>query len=340
MFRVASLTEMSEKQLSRWIKRIAALIAVVLVAFVAFYVVDRYRLPQTAIVDQHLAALEEAVRAKPDDIAARGQLADIYVAKKRYPEAIAQYDLIVATGKYGGPARLGRGNAYRLSGQYSAAEVDYRAVIDLLKGTDAAGADPTLQAAYYGLGSVLLAQGKAAEAIAPLKNASILKGDADALFLLGKAQLATGDAPAAIASLEKATAFVPIGWPEPYVALSEAYAKTGDTAHAEWAAAMADVANGQYGAAETTLKALLGGPAALDATLGLGMAAEARGDNAGATNWYMKALVVEPENSTAVMGLKRVGPMPSGSRVPAASPGTASPAPSAPSTGLILRGVA
>jgi tetratricopeptide (TPR) repeat protein len=339
MFRVTSLTEMSEKQLNRWIKRVALLIVVVFIAFVAFYVVDRYRLPQTPIVDQHLAALEEAVRAEPDNIANRGQLADLYVAKKRYADAIAQYDLIVGSGKYEAPARVGRGNAYRLSGELEAAAGDYQAVIDLLKDTDTAAADQTLQAAYYGLGSVLLAQGKAAEAIAPLTNASILKADADALFLLGQAQLASGDAPAAIESLTRAAAFVPVGWPDPYLALSQAYAKAGDTAHAAWATAMADIANGQYDTAETSLKVMLEGPAALDATLGLGLAAEARGDNAAATDWYTKALAIEPENNAAIMGLKRVGPMPSGSIQPAASPGVPSPAPTAPPSGLIPGGI-
>ncbi len=43
MSRVTSLTSMSDQQLNRWIKRIALLFFVVLIAFVAFYAVDRFR---------------------------------------------------------------------------------------------------------------------------------------------------------------------------------------------------------------------------------------------------------------------------------------------------------
>ena len=48
MSRVTSLTNMPEEQLNRWIKRIALLFVVVLIAFVAFYVIDRFRMPRRA----------------------------------------------------------------------------------------------------------------------------------------------------------------------------------------------------------------------------------------------------------------------------------------------------
>ena len=57
MSRVTSLTSMPEAQLNRWIKRIGLLLIIGVVAFVAFYAVDRFRLPQTPIVDRQLTAL-------------------------------------------------------------------------------------------------------------------------------------------------------------------------------------------------------------------------------------------------------------------------------------------
>ena len=99
MSRVTSLTNMPDAQLNRWIKRIALLFVVVLVAFVAFYAVDRFRAPAASIADQEVAALEEALRADPANVVARGQLADTYVAKARYEEAIALYTQIIDTGK-------------------------------------------------------------------------------------------------------------------------------------------------------------------------------------------------------------------------------------------------
>ncbi len=95
MSRVTSLTNMPEEQLNRWIKRIALLFVVVLIAFVAFYVIDRFRMPTAEIVDQQLVAMEEKVRAEPENIAARGLLADTYAAKGRYEDAIVQYTLLI-----------------------------------------------------------------------------------------------------------------------------------------------------------------------------------------------------------------------------------------------------
>ena len=66
MSRVTSLTNMPEQQLNRWIKRIALLFVVVLVAFVAFYAVDRFRAPAPPIVDASSPILEEAVADGPD----------------------------------------------------------------------------------------------------------------------------------------------------------------------------------------------------------------------------------------------------------------------------------
>ena len=46
-------------------------------------------------MDQKLAALEEAVRAEPADARIRGQLADLYFAKGRFEDAIAQYTALI-----------------------------------------------------------------------------------------------------------------------------------------------------------------------------------------------------------------------------------------------------
>ena len=112
MFRITSLTARSDRQLDRLIKRVAAILLIGLIAFVGFYVLDRWRAPSAPIVDQRTAALEQAVRDDPTDIPSRGQLADIYVAAARYPEAIAQYDAILESGKSVELAHMGRAKAY------------------------------------------------------------------------------------------------------------------------------------------------------------------------------------------------------------------------------------
>ena len=307
MLRVSSLTNLSDRQLDRLIRRVALLAVVVLVGFVAFYVYDRYRPPQAPIVDREVASLEAAVRADPSDIVSRGRLADLYTVKGLYTEAIAQYDQILETGQADVQAHYGRGEANRLSGQLDAATADYQAVVDALASGEQANVDPTLEAAYFGLGTVSLAQGRPQDAVGQLEKAKAIKpADADVLNLLGSAYLATGEPTKAIEALKQAIAFVPFGWADPYATLAAAYTKTGDAAHAEWAGAMADFSNGLTADATTRLQALVDGPAALDAAVGLAVIAETQGDLATATRWYQQALTIDPNDDAAKLGLTRV----------------------------------
>ncbi len=95
MFRVTSLAKMDDRQVSRWIKRVALILVAGTVLFTGFYVLDRWRPATEPIVDRRLSALEQAVRDNPEDIASRGTLADTYVAKGRFEDAIVQYDAIL-----------------------------------------------------------------------------------------------------------------------------------------------------------------------------------------------------------------------------------------------------
>jgi tetratricopeptide (TPR) repeat protein len=308
MFRVTSPTKMDDQQLNRLIKRVLLLLILGTIAFVAFYALDRWRPASTPIIDRQLSALEQQVRDAPDDIAARGQLADTYVAKGRYEDAIVQYNLILDTGKAEEPAKVGRAAAYLGLGRLDEAAADYQAVVDIAKGGEMANVDPTLQAAYYNLGSIAMRQGRPADAVTFLQKAlAIDRSDADALYLIGTAYVATGDTEKAETVLRLAVSFVPIGWSEPYTALAEAFTKAGRTAEAEWAGAMVDLVSGKPELAEPRLTALIPTDAGVDAAIGLGLLAETRGEAATAAEWYGKALAKSPDNAAARMGLSRVG---------------------------------
>lgn len=307
MSRVTSLTNMPEAQLNRWIKRIGLLFVVVLVAFVAFYAVDRFRPAATPIIDRELLALEEAVRTDPADIASRGRLADLYVAAQRYDDAIAQYSEVLRTGKADEAAYAGRGVTYQLKGELDAAAADFTKVIEIGLGGEMANVDPMLQTAYYGLGAIALAQDRADDAIdSLLKALAINRGDADTMNLLGAAYVKAGQAEKAVEPLRRAILFVPSGWPDPYRSLADAYAATGETEQAEWAAAMAQGQAGDVPGAVARLEVIADGKAALDARIGLGLLAETSGDNAAAGDWYRKALELDAENQAAQFGLGRI----------------------------------
>ena len=312
MFRVTSPTKMDEKQLNRWIKRVLLLLVLGTIAFVAFYGLDRWRPATTPIVDQRLATLEQAVRDKPDDVASRGQLADTYVAKGRFDEALVQYNAILETGKADELAKYGRAGAYMGLDKLDNAAKDYQAVVDIAKGGEMANVDPMLEASYYSLGSIAMKQAKAADAIPFLEKAlAIKRSDADALYLIGTAYVATGETDKAETALRAAVAFVPIGWSEPYMALAEGFTKAGKTAMAEWAGAMADLAAGKPALAEPRLLAIVDSDASVDVAIGLGLLYEAKGDTATAAGWYGKALAKSPDNAAARLGMGRVGPGPS-----------------------------
>lgn len=312
---------LSDVELNRLVRRLAIVLFLGTVAFAAFYTLDRWRPATPAIVDQQLTSLEAAVRADPNDLAIRGQLADTYLAKGRFQDALVQYDTIIATGQELEPAHMGRAQALVGLNRLDEAIADYQAVIDIAKGGEMATVDPTLEAAYYGLGSIALQQGRADEAVAFLQAAlTIQRSDADAMYLLGKAYLATGRVEDAITELRAAVVFVPVGWSAPYEAMAEAFTTQGKADLASWATAMANLNAGRTDGVEAQLEALAGTEAAIDAAVGLGLFYETQGDNAAAIEWYTTALALDPDNNAAKFALGRIGPLPT--VAPSAAPST------------------
>ena len=230
------LSRIQDAQLNRWLKRLAQILVVGIVAFAAIYALDRWRPAAPAIVDQRVVGLEQAVRDNPNEIAKRGELADAYLAKNRFADAIAQYDLILAANQDTELAQYGRARALVGLDRLDEAAVAYQAVVDIAATGEMANVDPMLEAAYYGLGSIAMQQARAADAVAFLEKAlAIKRSDADALYLIGTAYTAAGQPDKAIDALNRAITFVPVGWSEPYAALADAYAAAGRTAMAAWA---------------------------------------------------------------------------------------------------------
>lgn len=327
MMRLARPATMSGRTLNRLILAVLAVLVVGGVAIAALYVTDRYRTPAPAIIDQRTTQLEAAVRKSPQDLTARLQLAGAYTAGQRYDDALSQYNVVLQAQPQFKSALLGRGQVLALKNDQDGAAKDFQAVIDLAKGGEFAAEDTELAQAYYGLGAIRLAQGKAQEALTLLKSALVIsKTDADTLNLLGQAFLQTGDTAHSIEALRGAVLFVPTDWPDPYSTLAKAYSAANQPDEAGWATAMALLANKETDQAIAALKPLTSGQAATDAKVGLGLAMEAKGDLAAAADWYKQALAADPQNFSAQAGLGRVtsgtNPHPS-LAVPSANPSAA-----------------
>lgn len=298
---------MREQTLDRLIRVGSKALAVGVVAVAVVYYLDQ-RDTTPSLVDRQIAAGEAAVRQKPEATGLRLRLADVFRAAKRPDDALAQYDAVLKVEANQSAALLGRGEVLAEKGQLAEATQSYEKIVGKTKGEEFAGVDPQLEAAYYNLGSVMLKQHRSKTAMREAKKAvKIEPTDADALYLLGTAAVESHAYGPGIEALRKAVLFVPTEWAEPYEELAKAYRAQHRKPQAEYAVAMAELCKKNPAGATQRLKPLTSGPVAVDAMLGLGMAAEAQSQRASAIHWYRKVAAVDSENFNARGGLARLG---------------------------------
>ncbi len=298
---------MREQTLDRLIRLGLKALAVGIVAVAVVYYLDQRDTTPT-LVERQITAGEAAVRQKPEATGLRLRLADVYRAAKRPDDALAQYDAVLKVESNQSAALLGRGEILAEKGEFPGATQSYKKIIGKTKGEEFAGVDPQLEAAYYNLGSVMLKQHRAKTAMQEAKKAvKIEPTDADALYLLGTAAVEAGAYGPGIKALRQAVLFVPTEWSEPYEELAKAYKAQHRKPQQEYAVAMAELCKKNPAGAMRRLKPLTTGPVAVDAMLGLGMAAEAQSQRASAIHWYHKVVAVDHENFNARGGLTRLG---------------------------------
>lgn len=298
---------MSEQTIDRLIRLGAKALAVGVVAVVAVYIVQRFQ-TTPSLADRKIGAAEATVRRNPSDTGPRIQLATMYRAVKRYDDALTQYDAVLEVEKGQATALLGRGEIFSEKGELPKAKATFEEIIKETKGREFSGVNPTLEAAYYGLASVELENGKAKAAAKNAEDAvKIEPADADAWYMAGKAELAASSYKKAVKSLQKAVLFVPTEWCDPYEALAKAYRGQRKQPFVEYATGMVELCKKDPKGAAARLERLTSGPVAVDAMLGLGMADEAMSDRQAAARWYRKVVAVDRENFNAHQGLARLG---------------------------------
>jgi tetratricopeptide (TPR) repeat protein len=296
---------MREQTLDRLIRLGLRAVAAGIVLVAAVYFLDR---PASApsLVDRQVAVGEKAVRSHPANVGLRLQLAEVYRAANRPAGALEQYDAVLKV-EHSQVALLGRGEVLAGKGELTAARQTFEQAI-AKAGGQYARVNPQLEGAYYGLGSVLLKEHDSKQAMVQEQKAlKIEPTDADALNVLGTAAVEVGAYDRAIKALRQAVLFVPTGWCEPYEQLGKAYRGRHLGPRAEYADAMVELCEKRPADASRRLQRLTSGPVAVDAMLGLGMAAEAESRRASAVRWYRKVLAADPANFNAQGGLTRLG---------------------------------
>jgi tetratricopeptide (TPR) repeat protein len=303
----AAFNAASDRTLNRILLGLGVAIVIGVPAIALVYVLDRSVDPGLPVAERAIAAGEEAVRGDPNRLSNRYGLAMAYVAADRQADAITQFAEILKVEPAHRGALLGRADAYVTLGDLAAASRDFQALVDATEG-EMAMVDPQREAAFYGLGSIALTQARPADAVVALTEAvKINRTDADALNLLGSALLQTGDTENAIKALRAALALVPAGWCEPYAQLGAAYAAAGNSAGAQYGSGMVALCEQRTEEAEQVLTPLIEGPLGMDALIGLGLAAEERGDQTAAIDFYSRVYAADPTNFNAITGLNRLG---------------------------------
>jgi tetratricopeptide (TPR) repeat protein len=327
MFRVTSPARMSNRQLSRLIKRLAALLVLGTLAFGVFYAIDRHPLPTPSMVDRQIQSAEAAVRAAPGNVQDRLALGGLYLSAKRYPEAADQFAEVLKVDANNKLGLLGRAHALYEQADYTGAQPLFQKVVDISTGAEFSNVDPMVEEAHYWLGDLAVRRSDLATAETEFKSAlAIDSADADAWYALGAVYNTLSRPSDAIDALRKAISFVPLGWREPYVALAAAYGALGRTPDAAWAQAMVEMADGQTLQARDALAGLAAqSDASSDVFLGLGEAEETLGNKTAAATWYGKAVAKAPDDFNAQQGLARMtsdlsSPAPESSAGPSLAP--------------------
>lgn len=157
-----------------------------------------------------IKAIEEQVRAQPNDVILRVRLGEALGAAGRYKAAIEQLNAALKIDPEHTGAYLDLGVIATLTGNDDEAVKYFEKVIEITDKAQFQNVDERRENAYYNLGMVALRQERYEDAVANFKAALRIRKDAsDTYYHLAKALHGLDDVEAAIGNLEIALAFDP-----------------------------------------------------------------------------------------------------------------------------------
>jgi len=281
-------------------------LGLVVVSFGGYYFYDRYvdKSRNVSPIQQSITDLEQAVSENPSDVQLRLNLAETYLASRRYESAVEQAEQVYRTDSENERALFVMGISLASTAQYKQAIEPLKKFAAIREKSDMANVDSALETSLYFLGESYLQESQPENAIPVLKRAlEINHTDADAMYKLGQAYAATGQHEEAIASYENAIRFVP-DFAEVYQGMVESFIALNQPTHAAYARGMLAFSIKDYEGARVELEqVVMAKPDYVPAYLGLGLTYEQLGDSQNALAYADLALQLNP-NSQAALQLK------------------------------------
>lgn len=303
-----------EQRLERLLKRLVKGLVAAVVIFGVVYFIGQRQSPveqAPAMPDQAIASAEAAVRAKPNDLELRLSLASAYAQGNQVDQALTQLREILKSAPKYRPAMLGLGQMLLEKGEFAEAQSALAKYVASAGSGEFAAQDPQLETGFFLLGRAESQLGNTqASADAFAKAVKIDPGDADAWYELGNKLLTLKKFSDALSAFDRAVAFVPTGWCEPYDGMSAAFDGLGNADGSTYASAMVRICQGGGLASAEPLKSLVNTKYVVGALYGLGLAAENDNDTAAALDFYQQLLTADRTNIAALSAINRLGATP------------------------------
>lgn len=301
--------QFSTQSIQRSVRLVFVALVATLAVFAGYYYWDRYvvRFDDKSPLELNIEHLQQAIRDDPQNPDMRVALAEFYLTKGLFKDAVDQTDQVLGAYPDNESALLIKGIAHIRLNQPEAALPALEQFVAARKDQPMANTDTALEAAYYFLGESYMKLKRPDDAIPVLEKALVInRTDADAFYQLGLALQASGQPEAALERYQQAIRFVP-DFTEVYSAMINSYSALNQPDYVAYARGMEALSLQDLNTAQTHLehatKAL---PDFAPAFLGLALTYERIGMLTQAQATIQQALELNPDDLAARQAFGRI----------------------------------
>jgi tetratricopeptide (TPR) repeat protein len=200
----------SLNRLDLYIKLVAAVFVIIVVAFGAYYGYTRYLMGSQTYESVEMKKAKQAIIDNPQNSDARARLGVLYMQLGQNDNALFQFDQALKIAKDHQEALLYSGIVYMNRNQYDKALTFFDKLIKYYRNTALAKTNTFLEQAYYYGGVAHWKQKRLDKALEYITDALDIKASsADSLLIMGRIYLDKKDYDQAIVAFNKALEFDP-----------------------------------------------------------------------------------------------------------------------------------